>query len=287
MKIKLVNTKKAFWWSAVLLLLILSAVWVLWANKALQLNTITVESENLPKVFSGYKIAQVSDLHNKSFGKDNKKLLALLEEAHPDIIVLTGDIIDSYRTDVDVSLEFAEKAAEIAPIYFVPGNHESRIPEDYQKLIEGFEQIGVTVLENQTEKIEKDGEYICVAGVKDPAFEKVDASAYGEIMKGYLNALDTEDAFCVLLAHRPELFDIYCKYSIDLVLSGHAHGGQIRIPFIGAVYVPGQGFFPEYTEGLHTNGSTNMVISRGIGNSSVPIRFNNRPEVVLIELKSK
>ncbi len=287
MRIKLSKSKKRIIAICIVLVLILFAIWVLWANKALQLNTITVESENLPEKFSGYKIAQVSDLHNKSFGKDNKKLLALLEEARPDIIVLTGDIIDSYRTDVNVSLEFAEKAAEIAPIYFVPGNHEARIPEDYKKLLEGFEKTGVTILENQTEKIEKDGEYICNAGVKDPAFEKVDTSAYGEVMKGYLNAIDTEDAFCVLLAHRPELFDIYCKYSVDLVLSGHAHGGQIRIPFIGAVYVPGQGFFPEYTEGLHTEGNTNMVISRGTGNSSVPIRFNNRPEVVLIELKSK
>jgi len=287
MKIKLLKSKKGLTAICIVLALILFAVWVLWANKAVQLNTVTVVSESLPESFSGYKIAHISDLHNAEIGKDNKKLLALLEESQPDIIVFTGDIIDSYRTDVDTAISFTEKAAEIAPIYFVPGNHESRIPEDYQKLLEGFGKIGVTVLENQTEKIEKDGEYICIAGVKDPAFEKTNSSSYGRIMSGYLDTLDTDGFFCVLLSHRPELFDIYCEYSVDLVLSGHAHGGQIRLPFIGAVYVPVQGFFPEYTEGLHTDGSTNMVISRGIGNSSVPIRFNNRPEVVLIELKSK
>lgn len=287
MKSKALKNKKTVALLTVLILLAGFVTWVLWANEAVQLNTVTVVCTDLPESFSGYKVAQISDLHNAEIGKDNKKLLKILEKARPDIIVYTGDIIDSYRTDVDTAVAFTKKAAEIAPIYFVPGNHESRLPEDYGRLLAEFERIGVTVLENSREKIEINGEHIYIAGVLDPAFEKTDASRYAEIMRGYLDTAYTDEGFCLLLAHRPELFEVYCEYSVDLVLSGHAHGGQIRLPFIGAFYVPGQGLFPEYTEGLHTDGSTNMVISRGIGNSSVPIRFNNRPEVVLIELKSK
>lgn len=258
--------------------------WVLWANTALQLTEITLESEKLPQSFNGFRIAHVSDLHNAEMGKDNRNLLEMLKNAQPDIIVITGDIIDSRRTDTDTAIKFVYAAAEIAPCYYVEGNHETRLPEEYEILKNSMEEAGVTVLENESAIIEKDGGYICVAGVKDPTSVSAVSEEYGNVMREFLQAVPTDDTFCILLAHRPELFDIYCEYGADLVLSGHAHGGQIRLPFIGGIYVPNQGLFPEFTEGLHVKDSTSMVISRGIGNSSFPLRFNNRPEVILITL---
>ena len=99
--------------------------------------------------------------------------------------------------------------------------------------------------------------------------------------------IEGEDNYTILLAHRPDFFDEYVKSGSDLVLSGHAHGGQFRLPFVGGLYAPGQGFLPEYDSGIYTEGSTSMIVSRGIGNSAFPIRFNNRPEIILVELKCK
>ena len=146
--------------------------------------------------------------------------------------------------------------------------------------------MGVTVLEDETQHLEIEGEKILLAGVDDPAFSDNYSSADSvPIMQTKLEELMSDDIYTVLLSHRPELFGVYCEYEADLVLSGHAHGGQFRIPFIGGLYAPDQGFFPEYDAGLYTDGKTNMLVSRGIGNSKIPIRFNNRPEVIAVELK--
>lgn len=286
MKIKLTKKKKTLC-GIIFILLALFIAWVLWANTALTVTCLTVTEENLPNVFDGYRIAHISDLHDAEIGKDNAKLITALKETEPDIIVMTGDMIDSRRTDAEATLRFASKAAEIAPCYYIPGNHESRVPEEYEELIKGLKSFGITVLENEYADIDIKGESIRIAGVMDPAFDlTADPLKYGDVMGGFLEFLPDDGTYTVLLSHRPELFDVYCEYEVDLVLTGHAHGGQARLPFIGAVYVPSQGWFPEYAEGHHTAGNTDMVISRGIGNSSFPIRFNNRPELILIELNT-
>lgn len=265
--------------------LLLLTGWTVWGNTALELNTCTVRSGKLPESFSGYRIAHVSDLHNAEMGDDNGKLLALLREAEPDIIAITGDLIDSRRTDIGIALQFAGEAAKIASCYYVTGNHEARI-SGYSELRSGLAELGVIVLEGERVELEKNGEVIALLGVDDPSFQTSylfgDAEA---VMKVELQALiDESDAYTVLLSHRPELFDTYVESGIDLALSGHAHGGQFRLPFIGGLAAPNQGFFPKYDAGLYTSGGTDMVVSRGIGNSIIPLRFNNRPEVVLIEL---
>lgn len=272
--------------SSVFVLLIAIIVFAAWGNKALMLNKITIESENLPESFNGLKIAHISDLHNDEFGKDNVKLISLIEKSNPDIIAITGDIIDAYRTDVEVALDFAEKAMQIAPCYYVNGNHEQRISEDYTILKEGLEKIGVEVLENEKTSIEINGENINVLGLSDPSFEA--DYLFGEtegVVRHYLDELATNsEGFTLLLSHRPELFETYTDYDIDLVLSGHAHGGQFRVPFMGGLYAPNQGVFPKYDAGLYTKNGTNMIVSRGVGNSLFPLRLNNRPEVILIEI---
>ena len=295
------KTRKCIFAGVTILLLVL-IVWAAWGNTALELNTYTVSSKELPDAFDGYRIAHISDLHNAELGDSNEKLLSMLREAEPDIIAITGDLIDSRNTNIEVALAFAEEAMKIAPCYYVTGNHEARVSE-YDELKAGLEAAGVVVLENERTEIELSGEAITILGVDDPSFNT--DYLFGDsasVVSNTLAEISTEDdGFVVLLSHRPELFDTYVACGMDLTLSGHAHGGQFRLPFVGGLVAPNQGLFPKYDSGLYTEGSTNMVVSRGIGNSILPLnmvvsrgignsilpfRFNNRPEVILIELES-
>ena len=261
-------------------------IWTFWGNTALTVNNVKISSSRIPAAFSGFRIAQVSDLHNAEFGKDNKKLLELLSESKPDIIVITGDFVDAGHTDIDVALDFAKGAISIAPVYYVTGNHEASLSQ-YNELKTGLETIGVVVLEDETIQLKRDKEVITLIGLSDPNFT-LKGDIFGEVpamVSTKLNSLaDDESSYTILLSHRPELFESYAHCKMDLVLSGHAHGGQFRLPFIGGLIAPDQGIFPKYDAGLFTNGSTNMIVSRGLGNSIIPIRFNNRPEVIVIKL---
>lgn len=274
----------------IVLLLVLLILWIAWGNTALEISEFVVSSEKLPESFSGYRIAQISDLHNAQFGEGNFQLLELLESAEPDCIVLTGDLVDSRRTNVEIALSFAEQAVQIAPVYYVNGNHEARL-EEYEDLKAGLEKAGVTVLENQVVQLERSGQRIYLAGVNDPSFQTDDLFDEPEQVLGWeleqagVQEKKGED-YWILLSHRPEYFDLYGESEIDLVFTGHAHGGQIRLPLIGGIVAPGQSFFPKYDSGLYTEGSTSMLVSRGLGNSLFPFRVNNRPEIVVAELQS-
>ena len=269
-------------------LLIALVIWPVWGNTALELNTYTVSSGRLPEAFDGYRIAHISDLHNTEMGKDNDKLLNMLREAKPDIIAITGDLIDSRNTDIDIALQITKAAMEIAPCYYVTGNHEARVSE-FDKLKEGMIELGVAVLEDGRINLEQSGETISLLGVNDPSFQTDYLFGDSEtVVQSKLHEItNQEDTYTILLSHRPELFEVYTESKVDLVLSGHAHGGQFRLPFAGGLVVPNQGLFPKYDAGLYTEENTNMVVSKGIGNSILPFRFNNRPEVILIELQSK
>ena len=259
--------------------------YLLWANAALTVSH--VELDLLPGEGS-FTIAQVSDLHNAEFGGGNQELLAILEEAEPDLIAITGDLIDSRRTDPAPALAFLEGAVELAPVCYVTGNHEFRAYDAYQDLKSQMEELGVIVLENESMVLEEVP--LRVIGLDDPSFGvRSDPSATPEqILQGALTALapqaGEEDLRTVLLAHRPEYVELYAQYGADLVLSGHAHGGQVRLPGVGGLYAPGQGFLPAYTSGLYQIGETSLVVSRGLGNSLFPLRVNNLPEVVLVKL---
>ena len=279
--------KKLIPFIALLPVLIALIIWVIWGNTALELNTYTITSSRLPESFDGYRIAHVSDLHNAQMGAKNKKLLAMLREAKPDIIAITGDLIDSRNTNIDIALQFVQESTKIAPCYYVTGNHEARVDE-FNELKNGLLSAGVIVLEGTSAEICIAGEYITLVGVNDPSFETDYLLGDSEtVMQSALSDLLTgSDGFTILLSHRPELLDTYLDCKVDLVLSGHAHGGQFRIPFFGGIIAPNQGFFPEFDAGIYTTGNTNMLVSRGIGNSIIPFRVNNRPEVILIELTS-
>ena len=281
--------KKKFIFPAVVaIVLVALVIGIAWGNTALELNTYTISSSKLPQSFDGYRIAHVSDLHNTEMGKDNEKLLAMLRDAAPDMIAITGDLVDSRNTDIEVALQFVREAVKIAPCYYVTGNHEARISE-YDELKEAMEAAGVTVLKDAQTEISLTGESITLIGVNDPSYQT--DYLFGDaktVMNTKLEELHTEqDRFTILLSHRPELFETYVDHDLDLVLSGHAHGGQFRLPFVGGLVAPNQGFFPEYDAGIYTEGNTNMLVSRGVGNSILPFRINNRPEVILIELQAE
>ena len=280
-----INLKKIIIYSLCIAVISALVLQIIWANTALQLNTYTVESEKLPESFKGYRIAHVSDLHNAEIGDDNEALLGMLRDSAPDMIAITGDLIDSRNTDIEVALDFAEQAMTIAPCYYVSGNHEARISE-YNALKEALINIGVVVLENEWLEIERDGAKILLVGVSDPSF--VTDYLLGDdesVMKSALLGIENNnELFTLLLSHRPELFDVYSEHEVDLALTGHAHGGQIRLPLFGGLVAPNQGLFPSYDSGLYKSGNSNMIVSRGIGNSIIPLRINNRPEVIIVEL---
>lgn len=257
-------------------------IWLLWANSSPAATQVTVASGALPEAFEGFKIAHVSDLHNAVFGRKNEKLLSLIRAAKPDIIAITGDLIDSRHTDIDSALAFVEAAAEIAPVYYVTGNHESRL--DFDEIEPRLIAAGARVLRNEAEDIGRGGERIRLAGIDDPSFIRTGGTAEERAAAELEQLGDGGGTFTVLLAHRPELVEVYAEYGAGLVLSGHTHGGQVRLPLLGGLYAPGQGLLPEYDSGLYSLDETQMVVSRGLGNSVAPLRVNNRPELVIVTL---
>ena len=268
---------------AIFLIVVFVSVYCIWQNSAIGITEYTVCNNKVPSEFDGFRIVQVSDLHNKTFGKNNKKLLELIKKCSPDIICITGDIIDSRNTDISVAVDFVTEALKIAPCYFVTGNHEHRISQ-YTVLKQKMQDAGVEILDNKIVSIYKGTQYINIAGLDDPSFEADEYSSF-VCDKNIKNLKAESEGFTVLLSHRPELFETYVLNKIDIVLSGHAHGGQFRLPYFGGVFAPGQGFMPEYDAGIFEKEETMMIVSRGIGNSIFPIRINNRPEIILIELK--
>lgn len=279
--------KKLFIIVLIALILIGYFIWLIYENSILNITTYDVSSKDLPKEFEGFKIAQISDFHNTQLGEDNDVIIDKLKEEKPDIIVITGDYIDCRNPDLDCAERLTKRLVGIAPTYYCTGNHESRLPSELKLLEESFEKNGVKVLRNKKQLIKKGSSSIRICGIDDPDFfginmpqEDVEAKLIKRI-----NALEKDDGkYCILLSHRPELFELYCKTGINLVMTGHAHGGQIRLPFIGPLFSPSEGLFPKYAEGVHTNQITTMIVSRGLGQSQFPLRVNNSPELVFVTL---
>lgn len=268
-------------WLVKVLMIVAVCIFFIWQNNGLTTSEITFESDKIPEAFKGYKIVHLSDLHNKTFGREQKNLLKKIQKIDPDIIVITGDLIDSKDRDSDAAMALIDGVVDIAPIYYVSGNHEAWSGQ-YDILKTKLEQHGVVVLDNEMTKVFKDGAAIEIIGITDPAFMQLGDE--GEVETILTSLIEDNNHFKILLSHRPELFDVYASTPIDLVFSGHAHGGQFRLPFIGGIVAPDQGFLPELTEGIHTRYNTSLVISRGLGNSVVPIRLLNRPEIVVMTL---
>lgn len=249
-----------------------------WQNNHLSETYYTVSGSETDAVPDGLKIAHISDLHNKSFGKDSGRLLEKIKAYNPDFIAVTGDVVDANHTDIETAVTFMKGAAEIAPVYYITGNHEVWLDEDVRNdLLNQMREAGVICLDNECISVEYKGVCFNIIGLDD-------SSLGGSTLNLIMREVDTQ-RFTLLLAHEPQYFDSYSSYDVDLVLSGHAHGGQFRLPFIGGVVAPDQGLNPEYYEGEHIKDGTTMIISRGLGNSVIPLRLFNFPEIVFVEVK--
>lgn len=230
------------------------------------------------KIKDDYKIIQISDFHNRKNKWFHNQLIKIINKEKPNIIVITGDLIDI--DDCTYAEKLLERIHNIVPIYFVPGNHEC-IFGGYPDLLNILDKYNVNVITNKCISLDNN---IDIYGIKDPSFGIPNDDK--ESIDSYLNKFNINTKkYSILLSHRPELFDIYTKYKFDLVFTGHAHGGQVIVPLIGPLFSPHQGVLPKYARGLHKKNNTNMIVSRGLGNSLYAIiRINNRPELVIVSL---
>lgn len=271
------RVKKLFKWT----LLFVGFLLFLYANNHyLVVTEHVIESEKIPASFDGFRIAQISDVHDATFGENQEYLVGKVRATNPDVIFITGDLIDSNRYDLENSLDAVKQFVTFAEVYYVLGNHEvatNRMDEIYSSLT----AIGVQVLPNTAVGIKRDGEYLTILGIEDPLM----GYTVQEMLDKTLPKTDV-DSYRILLSHRPEVFQTYVENDIDLVFTGHAHGGQIRLPFTEGLVAPGQGFLPKYTSGIFEENQTKMIVSRGLGNSGVPLRLFNLPEIVVAELRS-
>ncbi|MEM5011371.1 metallophosphoesterase [Niallia taxi] len=266
------------------LLLFCAVVFSYFQNNWLSISRFTITSHEITG--DGLKIIQLSDLHSKEFGENQHRLVTKVQALSPDIIAFTGDIIDKDKYDEKTVLSLLKQLKEIASTYYVTGNHEYWSGK-YDQLEKIIKSTGVTILHNQREKLQLNGTTFLLAGIDDPAISN-EASAVTvetELAKT-LEGVNDQD-FVVLLSHRPELYSVYAEHNIDLVLSGHAHGGQVRLPFVGGLVAPDQGFLPKYTAGKYEQDDTAMIVNRGLGNSIIPQRVFNTPEIVEITIKGK
>ena len=255
-------------------------------NKKLKVRKTTLKFDKLPQAFDNFKIAQVSDIHCDKVGHSDLSFINKIKNFNPDMIVITGDILDSYNNNMDIAYNILSQLAIVAPCYFVSGNHELRLPEEYEQLINRMKKLNITHLHNSKLFITKNNESINLVGVEDYNFFKnEDNLNHRANFIKTLKELYSSNHFNILLSHRPEKFPIYADIKYELICSGHAHGGQWRIPFVGGIFSPSQGFFPKYTNGNYVLEDSTMIVSQGLGNSSFPIRINNRIELILATLK--
>lgn len=261
----------------------------LWTeDKHIEATDYTYRSDEIPKNFDGYKIVQVSDFHNAYFGRRAKRLLKIIRKAEPDVIVITGDIVDRRTPNLKRAKHLINKVTEIQDTYYVTGNHEAHY-KNFNKLYEAIGRSNVRNITKHKAELERDGEKINLVGINDVWFfgDEKHQWTYDKFRKELTDSMiNLPHKFTVLLAHRPELLPIYSETPADLVFCGHAHGGQIRLPIVKGLYAPHQGVNPKYTEGMHEKNGTTMVVSRGLGNSRFPFRVFNHPEIVVVELKS-
>lgn len=272
--------------ACILLLLLLIYI----SNNCLKITRYKVKNNKIPESFDNFKIVHISDVHSKIFGENNTKFIQKVEKINPDIIIMSGDIIDDSCRDIEQFVKNFEKLYKEYPTYYSIGNHERKLGyNNYKKYIELLRKYGVHVIINGSEYLEKDNSKIKVNALKfrenmqPKVLTKEKEEKYIKFMKNKLGKINNNE-FNILIAHDPENFKMYEKLNVDLIFSGHIHGGLVRIGKI-CLLSPRRKFFPKYSYGKNTLNNTTIITSSGIGNASIPIRLFNRPEIVVVTLK--
>lgn len=281
-----ITLKKRFWFNLILICLVLFAIQLYVDNNVIEVSNYEVSFENLPNEFDGTVLLHVSDLHSKLFGTDNEQLYEKIEEINPDYIMLTGDMVNASDTDFSVFYDFAEKIGAEYETYYIVGNHELALSQDnYTEIINTITEFGVKVLDNETVALTKNGETINLHGMwynsKYYVSEEFTIEAMNKIMG------EEDENFDILLTHNPKGFEVYSDWGAELTLTGHVHGGMVRLPYVGAIFAPERTLFPKYSEGVYSIENSHMVVSRGLGRGLTGFRLFNKPELDVVVLKSK
>lgn len=255
---------------SILGIIFLCSSFIYYQNNYIKINKVKYEND----LIDNYTIVQISDLHNMN---THGNLAKKIKKCNPDIIVFTGDISDTKHYDFEGIINEMEQLIDIAPIYYISGNHEKYL--DNEKIYSALKNMGIIILNDKSQII---NDSINLIGINDPLFETYDN------ITTQINNFCVNDKINVVLSHRPELFDYYIKTSGDLFLTGHAHGGQWIIPFTKqGLYAPNQGILPKFTEGIHIENNKTMIINRGLGNSGFPLRLFNTPEITSIKFTKR
>ncbi|EOT2967744.1 TPA: metallophosphoesterase [Clostridium perfringens] len=237
-------------------------------------------------------VVHLSDLHGKEFGKNNEKLKMLILKEKPDLVVATGDMIDSSLKNMEGVIEFLSDLSKSVKVVYISGNNEQRCKKA-EYIFESLKSKGVIVLRNEIITLSLNGVKVNILGMFEKpkgdlhsSLKKINGSYAYENSHKLFKRLESLEGVKIVLSHYPELFEAeYSKYDFHIMFSGHAHGGQFRIPIVKrGLIAPGQGFFPKYTEGMHGN-KNKLIISRGLGNSTKITRLFNRPEIVKVKIK--
>ena len=279
--------------------LLFAAVILIAGNTLLVIDRYTIENRKVPKSFDGFKIVQLSDLHSKEFGRNNRRLIGKIDSIDPDIIVMTGDMVNVTDDQFNVFISTSNELAKKYKIYYIIGNHEQALKNSKLEYIYSrLKAAGVTVLDNQKVVLEKDGHKIDLYGMwynlryysdqTNKSIKEDPSNKYYLTSQKISSIIGEHDPerFTILLTHNPAYFESYKKWGADLTLSGHIHGGMVRLPFIGGIYSPERTLFPKYDAGMFTDSDSKMIVSRGIGNGIIGFRFLNCPEIVEVTLKA-
>lgn len=266
---------------ALLALFALAAGFVYWQNFTLQVEPVELLFESLPPQFDGLRVAELSDLHGRSFGKNNVRLLRTLQKARPDMICICGDLFDE-KTDLTMLEPLLTGLTDIAPVYYVTGNHEWQV-KNLREILQKMRAWGVTVLENEERVLSRGGAEMVVAGVHDPC-GPYDMKTPAALVRELRSAQGND--FILMLSHRNDELAMWSQLGVQLVLSGHCHGGVVRLPFVGGVFGTRRELFPEYDAGVYRQDGTTLFVSRGLGYTNVHFRLFNRPHVPIMILRS-
>lgn len=281
----------------IICILILMYLYIQYNINKIEITKYIVKNKKIPKEFDGYNIVQISDLHSKLFGKDNQKLIQKIKLLSPDIVVVTGDLIDGENNNYNVALDFMEEISKLYKVYYIIGNHEQKAlikkyKKEYKEYFNRLHQMNFVNLDNKKVEILKGNKSINLYGLTVPyscykyLFDnKNTTNIEKDFLIEKLGYIDKKQ-FNILLSHNPSYFDEYEKWGADLILCGHVHGGIIRIPFIGGLLSPDRKFFPKYDLGEYINDNSTMIVSKGLGGSKILIRVNCKPEIVSIKLKN-
>ena len=276
---------------------ILMYLYIKYNVNTLEVTKYVVENKKVPKEFDGYNIVQISDLHSKLFGENNKKLIQKIKSLNPDIVVVTGDLIDGENNNYNVALDFMKEISKLYRVYYIIGNHEQKslikkYKDEYKDYFNKLHQIDFVNLDNNKVEIVKGDSNINLYGLTVPyscykyLFDNQETTSIDiDFLEEKLVKVDREQ-FNILLAHTPFYFDEYEKWGADLTLCGHVHGGIVRLPLVGGLLSPARKFFPKYDLGEYIKNKSTMIVSKGLGGSKVLIRVNCKPEIVNIKLKN-